>query len=125
MIGEEQLAVRVLAEVCSVYADRNEALVNAGVIAMSRETSAFPGFGNLVDQPDWQLVRLSQEHGIVGLRADRSTGNNVTASETFHLGQKVMIYCQHTCITAAAFHVYYVVDENDVVCDAWTPWKGW
>ena len=117
--------MRVLAEVCSVYAERNEALVNAGVIAMSRETSAVPGFGVLVDQPNWHIVRLSQEHGILGIPAEKNAKNGSTAPGTFDVGQKVLIYCQHTCITAAAFHVYFVVDENDMVCDTWIPWKGW
>lgn len=114
-----------MAEVCSVYAERNEALINAGVIAMSREASAFPGFGILVDKPDWHIVRLSQEHGILGLPTKEAAANGGKALDNFQVGQKVQLYCQHTCITAAAFHVYYVVDENDIVCDTWIPWKGW
>lgn len=55
----------------------------------------------LVDQPDWHVVRLSQEHGIIGRPASKSTANDATALETFHVGQTVQIYCQHTCITAS------------------------
>lgn len=127
MVNQDQLAARVLAEVCSVYTERNEVLVNTGVIAMSRETSAIPGFGVLVDHLDWHIIRLSQEHGILGITREKSAVNDPENSslEIFRVGQKVSIYCQHTCITASAFHVYYVVDENDVVCDTWIPWKGW
>lgn len=107
-----------------MYPDRNEALINAGAIALSRETSAVPGFGQLCHQSEWHVVRLSQEHGILGL-GHCGTQSESRAVNDFHVGKKVLLYCQHACITAAAFHVYYVVDENDVVCDTWIPWKGW
>jgi D-serine deaminase-like pyridoxal phosphate-dependent protein len=35
------------------------------------------------------------------------------------------LYVNHTCITAAAFYVYFVVDDEDVVRETWIPWKGW
>lgn len=120
VISESDQAVRVIAEICSVYPDRNEALINAGVVALSRETSAFPGFGYVVGRPEWNVVRLSQEHGILGTTQPKST-----ADEAFAVGQRVSLYCNHACITAAAFYVYYIVDEDDVVIDCWVPWKGW
>ncbi|SCO80595.1 uncharacterized protein FRV6_04808 [Fusarium oxysporum] len=120
VISESDQAVRVIAEVCSVYPDRNEALINAGVVALSRETSAFPGFGYVVGRPEWNVVRLSQEHGILGTTQSKST-----ADKAFAVGQRVSLYCNHACITAAAFYVYYIVDEDDVVIDCWVPWKGW
>ncbi|KAK0763529.1 hypothetical protein N5P37_002906 [Trichoderma harzianum] len=120
VISENDQAVRIATEVCSVYPERNEAVVNAGVIALSRETSGFPGFGQVVGQPDWAVVRQSQEHGILG-----TENSSCNAADTFKVGQRVYLYCNHTCITAAAFHVFYVVDENDVVVDTWVPWKGW
>jgi D-serine deaminase-like pyridoxal phosphate-dependent protein len=110
----------VATEVCSVYPDRNEALVNAGVICLSRETSAFPGFGRVVGLPDVAVVRLSQEHGILG-----SDKPGFDANSSFKVGQRVNLYCNHACITAAAFYIYYVVDEHDAVVETWIPWKGW
>ncbi|EGU77372.1 hypothetical protein FOXB_12113 [Fusarium oxysporum f. sp. conglutinans Fo5176] len=83
VISESDQAVRVIAEVCSVYPDRNEALINAGVVALSRETSAFPGFGYVVGRPEWNVVRLSQEHGILGTTQPKST-----ADEAFAVGQR-------------------------------------
>ena len=110
---------------CSFYPERNEALVNAGTIALSRETSADPGFGQVVDKPGWHVVRLSQEHGILGFLGANETRKQEKVEDWFRVGQNVFLYCQHACITAAAFHVYYVVDENDIVRDTWVPWKGW
>ncbi|KAF5664549.1 D-serine dehydratase [Fusarium denticulatum] len=119
LVTETQQSVSVAAEVCSVYPERNEALVNAGVIALSREASAFSGFGRVVGSPAWGVVRLSQEHGILGT----SEGRKV--DEDFKVGQKVQLWCNHACIAAAAFYVYYVVDEQGIVMDTWIPWKGW
>ena len=47
LVTESQQAVRVLAEVCSVYPERNEALINAGTVALSKETSDTPGYGRV------------------------------------------------------------------------------
>ncbi|KAL4814924.1 putative serine dehydratase domain-containing protein [Aspergillus spinulosporus] len=125
-------SVRVLAEVCSVYPERNEALINAGTIALSKETSEFPGYGRVTERPQWAVLRTSQEHGILGLSPAPALSllgvNEVRdekAMDVFKVGDKVLLYCQHACITAAAHPVYYVVDEQDVVREAWVPWKGW
>lgn len=124
---ESMLAARVLAEVCSVYPDRNEALINAGTIALSKETGPIPGFGRVCDQPRWKVVRMTQEHGILGLdrHAEATDSDGGSVDKLFRVGQKVFLYCQHACITSAAFHVYYAVDDNDVVQDVWIPWRGW
>jgi D-serine deaminase-like pyridoxal phosphate-dependent protein len=65
---------------------------------------------------DWSVIRLSQEHSILGLSDDRDKAKT-RADDVFKVGQKVALYCQHACITAAAFYVYYVVDDDDVVRD--------
>ncbi|EEU39412.1 uncharacterized protein NECHADRAFT_100868 [Fusarium vanettenii 77-13-4] len=109
LVTEAQQAVSVAAEVCSVYPERNEALVNAGVIALSREASAFTGFGRVVGKQAWGVVRLSQEHGILGTSED---GRRV--EDDFEVGQRVELWCNHACITAAAFYVYYVADEEGI-----------
>lgn len=131
-----QQAVRILADVCSVYPDRNEALVNAGTIALSKETGEFPGFAVVVDRPQWSVVRMAQEHGILGWtesdqtsRLIEKTGSKSSDGEkveaAFVVGDKVLLYIQHACITAAMHYAYYVVDEQDIVRETWVPWKGW
>ncbi|CAG9944310.1 unnamed protein product [Clonostachys rosea f. rosea IK726] len=124
LVSEIDQAVRLAAEVCSIYPDRNEALINAGVIALSRETSAYPGFGKVVEHPSWSVVRLSQEHGIVGIPEGKG-GVTESVGDVLEVGKKITLYVNHTCMTAAAAHVYFVVDENDVVREGWVPWKGW
>lgn len=113
--------MRILSEVCSIYPERNEAIVNAGVIALAREAGPSPGFARVVDANEWNVGRLSQEHGIIVSASD----SPAQVESIFHVGQKVLLYIQHACITAAAYGWYFVVDENDVVTDIWYPWKGW
>ncbi|KAJ5855595.1 uncharacterized protein N7529_009539 [Penicillium soppii] len=136
LVEPSQQAVRILADVCSVYPERNEALINAGTVALSKETSEFPGFAIVVDRPQWSVVRMAQEHGILGwVESEQTTrlvgiaGSKAAEGETiegaFRVGDKVMLYIQHACITAAMHFAYYVVDEQDVVRETWVPWKGW
>ncbi|KAF2010905.1 hypothetical protein BU24DRAFT_48297 [Aaosphaeria arxii CBS 175.79] len=122
VISINHQAIRVCADVVSVYPERNEALINAGVIVLAREASEYPGHGKVVDQQHWDVIRVSQEHGILGCtkqNVDEKVGN------LFKVGEKVFLWCQHSCITAAAFYAYFVVDENDIVIGTWIPWKGW
>ncbi|KAH7163376.1 putative serine dehydratase domain-containing protein [Dactylonectria estremocensis] len=120
LVSEAAQATYVATEVCSVYPERNEALVNAGVISLSRESSAFAGFGQAVGHGSWRVVRMSQEHGILGTEA-----KDQAVDDVFKVGQRVDLYCNHACITAAAFFVYFVADESNIVREAWIPWKGW
>lgn len=116
-----------MAEVCSVYPERNEALVNAGVLSLSREKSAHPGFGAVASKPGWAILRLSQEHGIIGALDKEKCSKELyqMVENTFKVGEKVFLFCQHACITAAGYPAYYVVDERDIVVDVWKPWKYW
>ncbi|KFH44812.1 D-serine dehydratase-like protein [Hapsidospora chrysogenum ATCC 11550] len=67
LVSETDPTGYVAAEVCGVYLERNDALVNAGVTALSRETSsAYPGFREVVGRPGWG------EHEILGLTTRRS-----------------------------------------------------
>lgn len=120
LVTEADQAIRISTEVVGVYPERNEALVNAGAIALSRETSAYPGFGRVVGKPSWGVVRLSQEHGILG-----SEEEGVRVVSEFKVGDRVYLYCNHVCITAAAFFVFFIANEDDVVIETWVPWKGW
>ncbi|KAJ5299209.1 hypothetical protein N7476_010766 [Penicillium atrosanguineum] len=136
LVTPNQQAIRILADVCSVYPERNEALINAGTVALSKEASEFPGYGIVIDRPQWCVVRMSQEHGILGWAESEQTtrlmqhtgsksGTGEKIEDSFRVGDKVLLYVQHACITSAQHFVYYVVDEHDVVRETWVPWKGW
>lgn len=123
LVAQEDQAVRVIAEVCSVYPERNEALINAGVIALTKEASSFAGLARWTDDINWSIMRVSQEHGIFSWAGEESKKEK--AEDRFQVGQKVLLYTQHACITSAMYYVMYVVDEQDIVRETWIPWKGW
>ncbi|EKM83905.1 hypothetical protein AGABI1DRAFT_66972 [Agaricus bisporus var. burnettii JB137-S8] len=133
LISNAQISQRVRATVISYYpgrgaGGRDEALIDAGAIAFSKDTGPSGDFGEVVGQP-WRLVRLSQEHGILvemEPSADRT--------EKLEIGTVLDIIGQHACLTAAvcrfnAYPWYYIVDENvgggREIVDIWVPWKGW
>ncbi|KAJ6078662.1 hypothetical protein N7467_008415 [Penicillium canescens] len=136
LVEPTQQAVRILADVCSIYPERNEALINAGTVALSKETSEFPGYAVVTDRPQWSVVRMAQEHGILGWADSNQTSRFVEkvgskssegekVESAFTVGDKVLLYIQHACITAAMHFAYYVVDGDDIVRETWIPWKGW
>ncbi|ODV84770.1 hypothetical protein CANARDRAFT_28910 [[Candida] arabinofermentans NRRL YB-2248] len=122
----EDVSCGVLAEVLSTYPSRGkkgpgEQLVNAGAIALAREFGPLPGHGRIYSPAgyeNWIVGRLSQEHGILTPLEDKET-------PLIPLGTKVRIVPQHSCITAAAYPWYYIIDDNDVVTDIWVSYRGW
>ncbi|KAJ6571739.1 hypothetical protein B0H19DRAFT_1209011 [Mycena capillaripes] len=69
LVTSERIAQRVLASVISYYPGRgtggaDEAMCDAGCIAMSKDTGPSGGYGDIIGKP-WQLTRMSQEHGIL------------------------------------------------------------
>lgn len=132
LIDQNQIAQRVLATVISYYPGRgqggtDEAMCDAGGIAMSKDTGPSGGYGDVIGKR-WQLGRISQEHGILTRTAlPESMGS---AEAGLELGSMVEIVGQHACLIAAAYPWYYIVDssvENGShhVQDVWVPWKGW
>ncbi|KLO17025.1 hypothetical protein SCHPADRAFT_868796 [Schizopora paradoxa] len=136
LISPDHIAHRVLSTVISYYPGRgqdgsDEALCDAGAIAMSKDTGPSGGFGEVVGRP-WRLGRISQEHGILTQRKDVAAGVGVSEPSTdasLKIGEQIKIVGQHACLIAAAHPWYYIVDSSqgkaDVVVDVWVPWKGW
>ena len=125
LITEQDIAISVLAKVVSVYPHRNEAMCDAGALAVSKDTGPFPGFGRVVSPRHaraWDLGRVSQEHGTLIHR------HGVEKNEVGELkiGDQIRIIPQHACLTCASYPWIYVVEDGrDEVVDVWVPWKGW
>lgn len=131
---EEEIALSVVAEVCSVYNDgergKPEALVAAGTLALGREPcQGYSGWGVL---SSWRqkgvkrgdagkrviVERISQEHGVL---AWEDAGQDGIPLE---IGQVVKILPNHSCIAGAFYGWYFVVDsESDPdasrIVDVW------
>jgi len=127
LVDSSRIAQKVLATVISYYPGRgaggtDEALCDAGGIAMSKDTGPIKGYGQ-VNGGTWSLASVSQEHGTL----TQGSGGN---SCTLKIGDKVEIVGQHACMIAAAHPWYYIVDSSvagdaDRVVDVWVPCKGW
>jgi len=136
LIQPERIAQRVLATVVSYYPGRgvngsDEALCDAGAIAMSKDTGPSGGYGDVIGKM-WRLGKISQEHGVLVQSDGERTLNSERAasSEGLQVGEQIQIVGQHACLTAAAYPWYYVVDSSvkdgeSTVVDVWIPWKGW
>jgi D-serine ammonia-lyase len=141
-LGFEDIGIRVLAEVASLYPERTppEALVAAGTLALGREPCRwFPGWGIVSPgssgsssgsahfdeegRTGWIVGRISQEHGILTWQGD------VKAKRELEIGERVMIWPTHACIAGAGFGWYLVVDgesdDGEVVKDVWVRCTGW
>lgn len=132
---EDEVALSVVAEVCSVYnngeRDKPEALVAAGTLALGREPcQSYPGWGmvgNLEQQPGTSRLiveRISQEHGIVSWHG--GDGPEIP----LRVGQSLRIYPNHACITGALYGWYLIVDssregEETKIVDVWVRVSGW
>ncbi len=114
----EDVAFSVLATVTGRYPARDEAIVNAGALALSKDvgpTHVDPecGFGRIAGG-DLRVASLSQEHGIV-----RGPG-----AGRLEIGATVRILPNHACLAAAQFETFHVV-EDDVIVEEWSPARGW
>jgi D-serine deaminase-like pyridoxal phosphate-dependent protein len=127
--GAGDLALSVLASVIGHYPHRNQVLIDAGALALSKDISAQEfqpkvGFGTIADAPakDMAVIACSQEHGFVQSDDPIPYGN-------LPIGSRVRVLPNHACITAAAYDRYYVVDSEldggKTVVDTYDRINGW
>ncbi|KAF4447685.1 D-serine dehydratase [Fusarium albosuccineum] len=141
---EDEIAISVVAEICSVYNDKErsqpEALVAVGVLGLGREPCpSYPGWGvinqaSLKQQSnlDRRLIieRISQEHSIIAWEHDEGENTDNLPAIPLEVGQSVVIFPNHACITGALYGWYLVVDSSDgknptKVVDVWVRASGW
>jgi D-serine deaminase-like pyridoxal phosphate-dependent protein len=113
-------AVTVLASVVSAQPGAQHSVIDAGALALSKDTGPglgpHPAMGELVADydrgtlhADHRVIALSQEHGFVDARLP--------------VGERVRILPNHSCLTVACFDEYCVV-RGDTVVDRWKIWRG-
>jgi D-serine deaminase-like pyridoxal phosphate-dependent protein len=118
---EEDVGVTVLASVVSHQPGADHFVVDAGALALSKDTG--PGhlglplaFGAIRGHPALMLASLSQEHGIVRGRPETLDGR-------FPVGERVEIVPNHSCLTVAHFDDYHVMRDGRVI-DRWRIERG-
>lgn len=140
MLSFNDLALRTLVEVVSVYDDRErpEALVAAGSIVLGREPcKSYSGWGVVTPWPErsgdhydpegskkgWIVGRIAQEHGVLTWEGPQEEAKKL------QVGQKLMIWPNHACMNGPNFGWYLVVDSEspdpEEVKDVWVRWRGW
>jgi D-serine deaminase-like pyridoxal phosphate-dependent protein len=117
----DDVAVSVLATVVGSYPERGQAIIDAGALALSKDISPEhldPNFGyGLVCDLDLRplparLIALSQEHG------------KLATSVAPPVGTRVRVIPNHSCLTAAMYDRYHVLDDGEII-DEWRPVRGW
>jgi len=126
----EDVAVSVLASVVSHQPGAGQVIVDAGALAMSKDLGhgdaygpgrglgpLYQGLTGAALDPTASLVNVSQEHGFVaGPRPSDVEGR-------FPVGAPVRIMPNHSCLTAALFDEYHVV-EGGAVTQHWKILRG-
>jgi D-serine deaminase-like pyridoxal phosphate-dependent protein len=113
-------AATVLASVVSSRPSEQRSVVDAGALALSKDTGpehlrhptmgeVFADYGSGILDENLRLTSLSQEHGIL--------------SAARPVGSRVRVLPNHSCLTAAQFDEYAVVRGEEVV-DRWKIWRG-
>ncbi|HEX8533105.1 MAG TPA: alanine racemase [Allosphingosinicella sp.] len=126
--GVEDIAASVVATVISHKPERNQIVVDAGGLALSKDraTSALaddmgyglvtdlegsPAFGRLI------VAGVHQEHGEI-------QGEDPLPFDRLPIGSRVRILPNHVCMTAAA-HDRYLVTAGSEVRGEWDKVGGW
>lgn len=131
----EDLAVSVLASVTGHHRPRNHLVIDAGALALSKDTGANehrPGTGygliclpgGKVPLPGLAVLDVHQEHGIVA-HAKGLDAVSKLPFERFPVGSRVRVLPNHVCMTAAMYDRYYVTDGGTEIVAEWDRINGW
>ena len=106
-------------------------LIDAGALALSKDRSTgaegLPediGFGLVMDENGLgridgiRVTHVYQEHGLLTCESD-------FPFDKLPIGARVRVYPNHSCLTAAMYDAYQVVEGPDYVIAQWPRINGW
>jgi len=105
---QDKIAVSVLSTVVGSYPSRNRILIDAGALALSKDTEATNYFGRIKGYPDLVVKKVSQEHGII------EAVNGTIPFNELKIGTTVEVLPIHSCLSAACFSHYHIVQDGKV-----------
>lgn len=124
------IALSVLTSVIGHQLDKNEVIVDAGWMALSRDQGTAShqqdcGYGLVCDEhgkllDGWYVSGTNQEHGII-----RHRENLTPPASIFAYGSLLRILPIHACATAAQYSRYHVIGEDGTLSDVWSRVNGW
>ena len=127
--SEHSMASLVLSRVIGHYPDsnRDSIMIDAGATALTKETTPQGDMCSVYGRPELECYRMSQEITMI-----RSRDGSPLLFDDFPLGSTLLLLPNHSCLAAACFEVYHVVDEevgqlstSSKIVDKWKPVKGW
>jgi len=124
----EDAAFSVLTTIVGQYPEQNKLIVDAGALALSKDPGATHvdpdcGFGVVFTADgsrqlqELHVASLSQEHGQVH-------GSRPLRFGDYPVGSRLRIVPNHSCLAAALYDRYHVVDAGRVIQE-WRPTHGW
>lgn len=117
----EDVGVTVLATVVSHQPGASQLVVDAGALALSKDTgpahlALAPSFGAVRGHPELTIASLSQEHGVV-------RGPVHALDGAFPVGERIEIIPNHSCLTVAHYDHYHVMRDGREI-DRWRIERG-
>jgi D-serine deaminase-like pyridoxal phosphate-dependent protein len=129
--NEDEIAVSVLATVIGHNRRSNRILIDAGALALSKDSGA----SEFTDNVGYGLIRpargaglppvrlfvaeVHQEHGLI------AAAEGELPWDSLPIGTKVRVLPNHACLTVAPFDRYHI-DQGDGLADVeWTKVSGW
>ena len=124
---ESHIAGRVIARVVGHYPDRNTILLDAGATALSKDTTEQGGCCAIHGFPELECYSMSQEVTLVR-PVDKT---QAMPFEELPLGHLVNLLPNHSCLAAACFDKFHVIDDasclfspDELVVEEWSPARG-
>jgi threo-3-hydroxy-D-aspartate ammonia-lyase len=117
----DDIGVTVLASVVSHQPGAGHFVVDAGALALSKDTGPghldlAPEMGSVRGHPDLTIAAISQEHGII-------RGAREALEGKYPVGSRIEIEPNHSCLTVAHHDQYHVVRDGAVI-DHWRIERG-
>jgi D-serine deaminase-like pyridoxal phosphate-dependent protein len=121
---QSDIAVTVLTTVIGKNRDKKTLLIDAGALALSKDlgvkdlkTGEF-AYGVVKGEANMKIKSLTQEMGLIQCP-------DMQTLDKFNLGDKLEIYPNHSCLTAALFPEYQIVNKEGQIIGTWIPCRGW
>lgn len=125
--NKANVAARVMSTVIGHYEDRNTMLLDAGALALSKDTTPQGGTCEIAGFPELEGIATSQEVTQVQPKDPEET---TCPFDELPIGSVVSLLPNHSCLSAACFAEYFVIDDpscsfspDEAVVDIWHPVK--
>lgn len=104
VISQDDCALTVLATVVG-HPAKGRVILDVGSKTLSQDAGFDGRKGIIINKPTWQLVKLTEEHGMV----------RVSESETVQIGERVRIIPNHACVVSNLIDQFVTVQGDKTI----------